>query len=55
MSISNAAGGTGEVLGAGLTQLLGITAHEFGNMAWLILLCAVSALLPLPFLKLIRD
>lgn len=55
MSISNAASGAGEVLGAGLTQLLGITAQEFGNMPWLVFLCTVSALFPIPFLRLIQD
>jgi hypothetical protein len=55
MSISNAAGGAGELLGAALTKMLGITAHEFGNMSWLVLVCTLCGFLPLPFLRLIPD
>ena len=55
MSISNASGGVSELLGAALSKILGITAHEFAGMAWLVLICTVSGLLPLPFLKLVPD
>ena len=55
MSISNASGGVSEVLGAALSKILGITAHQFGNMSWLVLICTVSNLLPLPFLNLVPD
>ena len=55
MSISNASGGVSELLGASLSKLLGITAHEFANMAWLVLICTLSSLLPLPFLRLVPD
>lgn len=55
MSVSNAAGGAGDVFGAALTKLLGITAHEFGNMSWLVLICTLCGFLPLPFLRLIPD
>lgn len=53
MSVANAAAGTGDVLGAALTKLLGITAHEFSGMPWLVLLCTLCSFLPLPFLRLI--
>jgi len=55
MSISNASGGVSEVLGAALSKILGITAHQFGNMSWLVLICTVSNLLSLPFLNLVPD
>ncbi|CAK0783008.1 hypothetical protein CVIRNUC_006203 [Coccomyxa viridis] len=55
MSISNASGGVSELLGAALSKILGITAHEFAGMAWLVLICTVSGLLPLPFLRLVPD
>ena len=55
MSISNASGGVSELLGAALSKILGITAHEFASMAWLVLICTVSGLLPLPFLRLVPD
>ena len=37
MSVANASYNTGELLGALVTQLLGITAPCFTNMPWLIL------------------
>ncbi|BDA45897.1 Folate-biopterin transporter 1, chloroplastic [Coccomyxa sp. Obi] len=55
MSVSNAASGAGDVFGAALTKLLGITAHEFSNMSWLVLVCTLCGFLPLPFLRLIPD
>ena len=55
MSISNASGGVSEVLGAALSKILGITAHQFGNMSWLVLICTLSNLLSLPFLNLVPD
>ncbi|CAL8470505.1 g10047 [Coccomyxa elongata] len=55
MSVSNAAGGAGDVFGAALTKLLGITAHKFSNMSWLVLVCTLCGFLPLPFLRLIPD
>ena len=55
MSISNASGGVSELLGAALSKILGITAHDFANIAWLVLICTVSAVLPLPFLRLVPD
>lgn len=50
MSISNAAGGVGDLLGAGLTWVLGITATQFDRLPVLVALCAVGGLLPLPLL-----
>ena len=55
MSISNASGGVSELLGAALSKVLGITAHQFRNMTWLVLICTLSSLLPLPFLRLVPD
>ena len=55
MSISNASGGVSELLGAALSKMLGITAHDFANMTWLVLICTLSNLLPLPFLRLVPD
>ncbi|XP_058084405.1 folate-biopterin transporter 1, chloroplastic isoform X2 [Magnolia sinica] len=53
MSISNGGSVTGGLLGAGLTQLFGITKDSFDNLAILIVLCNLSSLLPLPLLKLL--
>lgn len=50
MSIFNLSGTIGSELGALLTSTLGITDHNFGNLSWLIAICSVSSLLPLPFL-----
>lgn len=55
MSISNGGGVTGGVLGAGLTQVLGVTSQNFDNLALLLLLCNASSLLPLPFLNLLPS
>ncbi|KAF3324347.1 folate-biopterin transporter 1 [Carex littledalei] len=53
MSISNAGSVTGGLLGAALTQLLGVTRDNFNNLALLIVLCNLSSLLPLPLLGLL--
>lgn len=53
MSISNGAGVVGGLLGAELTQFLGVTSENFQNLALLLLLCNVSSLFPLPFLGLL--
>ncbi|TVU44611.1 hypothetical protein EJB05_04056, partial [Eragrostis curvula] len=53
MSISNAGGVAGGLLGAGLTQLFGVTRDDFGNLALLIAICNLSSLLPLPLLNLL--
>lgn len=51
MSISNAAGGVGDLLGAGLTWALGITATQFDGLPALVAICALGGLLPLPLLR----
>ncbi|KAL9260429.1 Folate-biopterin transporter 1, chloroplastic-like protein [Drosera capensis] len=56
MSISNGGSVLGGLLGAGLTQVFGITKDSFDNLAALIILCNLSSLLPLPLLGLLpRD
>ncbi|XP_047167673.1 folate-biopterin transporter 1, chloroplastic [Vigna umbellata] len=53
MSVSNGGSVVGGLLGAGLTQLFGITKDKFDNLAPLIILCNLSSLLPLPLLGLL--
>lgn len=53
MSISNGGSLAGGLMGAGLTQLLGITKDSFANLSLLIILCNLSSLLPLPLLGLL--
>ncbi|GFP86530.1 folate-biopterin transporter 1 chloroplastic [Phtheirospermum japonicum] len=56
MSISNGGSVLGGLIGAGLTQLFGVTKDEFDNLTYLIILCNLSSLLPLPLLGLLpRD
>ncbi|GAB2294839.1 hypothetical protein Dimus_029032 [Dionaea muscipula] len=56
MSISNGGSVVGGLIGAGLTQIFGITKDRFDNLAALIILCNLSSLLPLPLLGLLpRD
>lgn len=55
MSISNAGGVAGGLVGAGLTQLLGVSSDNFENLALLIAVCNLSSLLPLPLLGLLPD
>lgn len=56
MSVSNGGSVLGGLLGAGLTQLFGVTRDRFDNLAFLIILCNLSSLLPLPLLGLLpRD
>ncbi|KAM0884305.1 hypothetical protein ACQ4PT_031080 [Festuca glaucescens] len=55
MSISNAGSVAGGLVGAGLTQFLGVTKDNFENLALLIAVCNVSSLLPLPLLGLLPD
>ncbi|OAY27960.1 folate-biopterin transporter 1, chloroplastic isoform X1 [Manihot esculenta] len=53
MSISNGGSVLGGLIGAGLTQLFGITKDSFDNLAFLIILCNLTSLLPLPLLGLL--
>ncbi|XP_050219817.1 folate-biopterin transporter 1, chloroplastic [Mercurialis annua] len=55
MSISNGGSVVGGLIGAGLTQLFGITKDSFDNLATLIILCNLSSLLPLPLLGLLPS
>ncbi|XP_068635040.1 folate-biopterin transporter 1, chloroplastic [Aristolochia californica] len=55
MSISNAGGLTGGLLGAGLTQIFGVTKDNFDHLGLLILICNLSSLLPLPLLRLLPS
>lgn len=53
MSISNGGSVLGGLIGAGLTQVFGVTNDRFDNLALLIILCNLSSLLPLPLLGLL--
>ncbi|XP_022849581.1 folate-biopterin transporter 1, chloroplastic isoform X2 [Olea europaea var. sylvestris] len=56
MSISNGGSVLGGLIGAGLTQVFGVTKDNFNNLVFLIVLCNLSSLLPLPLLGLLpRD
>ncbi|KAK7280110.1 hypothetical protein RJT34_25172 [Clitoria ternatea] len=55
MSVSNGGSVVGGLIGAGLTQLFGITKDRFDNLAALIILCNLSSLLPLPLLGLLPE
>ncbi|KAJ4955844.1 hypothetical protein NE237_012627 [Protea cynaroides] len=55
MSLSNAGSVIGGLLGAGLTQLFGVTRENFDNLALLIVLCNISSLFPLPLLGLLPN
>lgn len=55
MSISNGGSVLGGLIGAGLTQVFGVTKDRFDNLAFLIVLCNLSSLLPLPLLGLLPD
>lgn len=51
MSIFNGGGIVGSELGALLTRAMGVTDIDFRNLGMLIVVCNLSSLLPLPFLK----
>nr|GLL43691.1 folate-biopterin transporter 1, chloroplastic isoform X1 [Ipomoea trifida] len=53
MSICNAGSVLGGLIGAGLTQIFGVTRDKFDHLAALIILCNLSSLLPLPLLGLL--
>ncbi|XP_044497861.1 folate-biopterin transporter 1, chloroplastic-like isoform X2 [Mangifera indica] len=55
MSISNGGSVLGGLIGAGLTQVFGVTKDRFDNLAILIILCNLSSLLPLPLLGLLPQ
>jgi MFS family permease len=55
MSISNGGSVLGGLIGAGLTQFFGVTKDNFDNLAFLIILCNLSSLLPLPLLGLLPN
>ena len=55
MSISNGGSVLGGLIGAGLTQVFGVTKDRFDNLAFLIILCNITSLLPLPLLGLLPD
>eukprot|EP00611_Tribonema_gayanum_P032266 TRINITY_DN954_c0_g1_i2.p1 TRINITY_DN954_c0_g1~~TRINITY_DN954_c0_g1_i2.p1 ORF type:complete len:492 (+),score=68.81 TRINITY_DN954_c0_g1_i2:1589-3064(+) len=55
MSIFNGGGIVGSELGAALTKSIGVTETDFTNLGKLVLLCNLSSLLPLPFLKWIEE
>ncbi|GFS36718.1 major facilitator superfamily protein [Actinidia rufa] len=55
MSISNGGSVLGGLLGAGLTQLFGVTKDSFDNLSVLIILCNLSSFLPLPLLGLLPQ
>lgn len=51
MSIFNGGAIVGSELGAYLTRIMGVTDADFRNLGMLIIVCNLSSLLPLPFLK----
>ncbi|KAL0457189.1 UNVERIFIED_CONTAM: Folate-biopterin transporter 1, chloroplastic [Sesamum latifolium] len=55
MSVSNGGSVLGGLMGAGLTQLFGVTKDRFDNLTPLIILCNLSSLLPLPLLGLLPE
>ncbi len=55
MSINNSGMFVGNALGSALTAGLGVTADTYDNLALLITLCTLSALLPLPLLRLLPE
>ncbi|KAH7447632.1 hypothetical protein KP509_01G114700 [Ceratopteris richardii] len=55
MSISNGGSVCGGLFGALLTQLLGVTSHNFNNLALLLIVCNVTSLIPLPLLRLLPS
>ena len=50
MSIYNSAGIVSNELGASLTSYMKVTESDFTNLSLLVLICSLSALLPLPFM-----
>lgn len=55
MSLSNAGGGAGELLGAALMARLGVKSGAFGGLPALVAICAVASLAPLLLLRLVGS
>ncbi|CAM9168533.1 unnamed protein product [Choristocarpus tenellus] len=55
MSIYNGGSIVGQELGGLLTRVMGVTNADFSRLAPLIIVCNLSTLLPLPFLKWVKD
>lgn len=55
MSVLNGGAYVGSLMGSGLTQAFGVTSDNFDNLFWLVALCNVCTLLPMPFLRLLPD
>ena len=55
MSLLNSGSFVGSALGSGLTAWLGVTADNFDNLAPLVAICTLSALLPLPLLRMLPE
>ncbi|KAI7846290.1 hypothetical protein COHA_000218 [Chlorella ohadii] len=55
MSLLNSGTFVGSALGSALTAWLGVTSDNFDNLAPLVVICTLSALLPLPLLRLLPD
>ncbi|CAI5483172.1 unnamed protein product [Closterium sp. Yama58-4] len=55
MSVNNGAYVVSGLLGAALTEVLGVTSTNFDNLALLVLICNLSSLLALPFLRLLPS
>ena len=53
MSIYNAAGALSGELGSILTSSLNVTESNFDNLSLLVIICALSSLLTLPFIGLL--
>ena len=55
MSVLNGGAFMGSALGSLLTKSFGVTSTDFTNLAPLVALCTLSALAPLPLLKMLPD
>jgi hypothetical protein len=55
MSLSNAGGGAGELMGAALMARLGVRAGSFDGLPALVAICAVASLAPLLLLRLVGS
>lgn len=55
MSICNAGYVSSGLLGGVITDSLGVSKDDFGNLSTLILICGMSSLLPLPLLSMVPS